>query len=136
MAADVGTRTDVGTRIVTPSLVPPQYGHDALAIPGAANVIATKAVGKTAIIFDGTTGKIRATLKTGSKPDAVVFDPRTCTIWVINPDLSDVTAIDLRTANVIATVVVGGSLELGAADSRDLIFVNIEDCNEVVVVDT
>ncbi len=135
MATDVRTRTDVGTRIVTPSLVSPQYGHDALAIPGAADVIATNGAGNTAVIFDGTTGKIRAIVKTGTKPDVVVFDPRTGTIWVINPGLGDVTAIDPRTAKVIATVVIGGSLELGAADGRGLIFVNIEDRNEVVVVD-
>lgn len=98
--------------------------------------MATSGAGYTAVILDGATGKLRATIKTGTKPDAVVFDPMTRKIWVMNPGSGDITVIDPCTANIIATVVVGGLLELGAADGRGLIFVNIEDRNEVVILDT
>jgi len=37
---------------------------------------------------------------------------------------------------VLGTVTVGGSLELGAADGQGHLYINVEDRNEVVVVDT
>jgi len=52
----------------------------------------------------------------GNKPDAVVFDPATRTLWIMNPGSGDITVVDPATAAVLATVLVGGSLELGAAD--------------------
>ena len=62
--------------------------------------------------------------------------PATRTVWIMNPGSGDMTVVDPASAKVLATVPVGGSLELGVADGRGRLYVNIEDRNEVVVIDT
>jgi YVTN family beta-propeller protein len=127
---------DLTSGTVTPRLVASQRGHAALAIPGTGEVISTNGAANTALIFDGQSGQVRATIPTGTKPDAVVFDPATRTLWIMNPGSGDITVVDPTTATVLATVPVGGSLELGAADGQGRIFVNVEDRNDVAVIDT
>lgn len=127
---------DLATGTVTPAVVPAQRGHAALAIPGTGEVISTNGAANTATIFNGRTGKIRAVVPVGKKPDAVEFDPLTRTLWVMNADEGDISVVDPRSATVIATVQVGGSLELGAADGEGQLFVNVEDHNDVAVLNT
>jgi len=54
----------------------------------------------------------------------------------MDPGSGEATVVDPATGRVLATVSVGGSLELGVADEKGHIFVNVEDRNEVVVLDT
>ena len=127
---------DLRTGAVTPNMVATQRGHAAFAIPGTHDVISTDGNANRATIFDGLTGKVRATFATGKKPDAVAFDPVTRTLWVMAPDDGAINVVDPRTARVVATVAVGGSLELGATDGKGRLFVNVEDRNDVAVIDT
>lgn len=127
---------DLRRGTVTPVLVPSQRGHAAFAIPGTHEIVSTNGASNTALVFDGLSGTVRATIATGKKPDAVAFDPRTRTAWIMNPDSGSITVIDPASAKVVATVAVTGSLELGVADGEGRLFVNVEDRNEVAVVDT
>ena len=77
-----------------------------------------------------------ATIPAGKKPDAIAYDPATSTIWVMNAGSGDITVIDPATLKVRTTVAVGGSLELGAADDKGRLYVNVEDRNDVAVIDT
>jgi DNA-binding beta-propeller fold protein YncE len=54
----------------------------------------------------------------------------------MNPGSGDITVVDPASAKVLGTVPVGGSLEMGEADGRGRMYVNIEDKNEVAVLDT
>jgi DNA-binding beta-propeller fold protein YncE len=134
--ADGVMAVDLRTGAVTPNIVRTQRGHAAFVIPGTHDVISTDGNANRATIFDGLSGKVRATFATGKKPDAVAFDPATRTLWVMAPDDGAINVVDPRTARVIATVAVGGSLELGAADGKGRMFVNVEDRNDVAVIDT
>ena len=127
---------DLATNTVTPDLVKSLRGHAALAIPGTSQVISTNGGNGTAVIFEGATGRIVATLAVGSKPDALAFDPATNTVWVMNPGSGDISVIDPVAAKVTDTVAVGGSLELAAADGEGRLYVNVEDKNDVAVIDT
>ena len=127
---------DLSNGKVTPAVVPAQRGHAALAIPGTGEVISTNGADNTATIFDGRSGKVRAAVPVGKKPDAVAYDTATRTLWVMNADGGDISVIDPRSARVVATVPVAGALELGAADGDGRLFVNVEDRNEVAVIDT
>ena len=89
-----------------------------------------------AMILDGRTGRIRVTTPTGKKPDAVAYDPATRTLWVMNAGDGSVTVIDPASGKALATVAVGGSLELGATDGHGKLYVNVEDRNDVAVIDT
>ena len=127
---------DLATNVVTGALLPAQRGHAALAIPGSDEAIVTNGNSDNAQIFDGRTGIVRATIPTGKKPDAATYDPASRHLFVMNADSGDISVIDPVSATVIATIAVGGSLELGAADGQGLLFVNVEDRNDVAVIDT
>ncbi len=129
-------RVDLASSAVTPNVVVSNRGHDALVIPGAGRVLSSSGADNTVTLFDEATGKVIATLPTGTKPDAETWDPATRTAWVMTPGSGGITVVDPVGAKVIDTINVGGSLELGAADGKGLLFVNVEDRNEVVVLDT
>lgn len=130
------TAIDLHSGKAVDRIVPGQRVHAALAIPGTHDVISTNGETNDATLFDGRTGRIRATIKTGTKPDAAAYDPATRTVWIMNPGSGDVTVVDPSSARVVSTVPVGGSLELAAADGRGRLYVNVEDKNQVVVLDT
>lgn len=130
------TAVDLTTGALSDKLAPADGGHGALAIPGTGEVLVTNGNASTATIIDGRTGVVRATIPTGKRPDAAVYDPATRTVWVMTPGDGSITVIDPATAKAVATVSVGGSLELGAPDRRGLLYVNVEDKNEVAVIDT
>lgn len=134
--SDRVSAVDLATGRAIDKLVAGQRVHAALAIPGTHEVLSTNGETNTATLFDGRTGVIRATIPTGTKPDAATFDPATGTVWVMNPGSGDITVVDPKTAKVVATVAVGGSLELGVADGKGRLFVNVEDRNDVAVLDT
>jgi YVTN family beta-propeller protein len=130
MAVDLDTDESVD------SLVPAQRAHAALAIPTTHEVIVTNGGTDTAVIVNGATGAIRATIPTGKRPDGAAWDPATNTVWVMNPGDGSISVIDPAMAHVVATVPVGGSLEFGAPDGKGKLYVTVEDKNEVAVIDT
>jgi DNA-binding beta-propeller fold protein YncE len=130
------TAIDLKTGAATDRLVAGARVHAALAIPGSHDVISTNGETNTASLFDGRTGQVRATIPTGTKPDAAAFDPATRTAWIMNPGSGDITVVAPASAKVLATIPVGGSLEMAEADGRGHMYVNVEDKNEVVVIDT
>jgi DNA-binding beta-propeller fold protein YncE len=113
-----------------------QHVHAALVIPEFHEVISTNGDSNTATLFDGRTGKIRAVIATGKKPDAAAYDPATRTLWIMDPGSGEATVINPRSAKVLATVAIGGSLEFAVADGSGRMYVNVEDRNELAVVDT
>src|SRR5205823_4628590 len=76
------TAIDLATGTVTDKLAPADGGHSALAIPGTGEVLVTNGNANTATIINGRTGQLGATIPTGKKPDAAVYDPTTRTLWV------------------------------------------------------
>lgn len=138
VARSTGVMTvDLRTGAARPALAPAlKGGHGVAVVPDSDRVVATSGGTDTAVIFDGATGETLATVPTGRKPDAVTFDPATRTAWVFDAGSGEATVIDPATAKVVATVPIGGSLELGAADGAGRLYLNVEDRNELVVIDT
>jgi hypothetical protein len=130
------TAIDLRTGKATDRIVAGQRVHAALAIPGTHEVLSTNGDSNTATLFDGRTGKIRATIATGKKPDAAAYDPASRTLWIMDPGSGEATVVDPGSAKVLATVSIGGSLEFAEADGHGRMYVNVEDRNELVVLDT
>ena len=130
------TAIDLKTGKVTDRIVAGKRVHAALALPGTHDVISTNGETNDAVLFDGRTGTVRAIFPTGIKPDAAAWDAVTRTVWIMDPGSGEVTVVDPIKAKVVSTVSVGGSLELAVADGRGRMFVNVEDKNEVVVLNT
>ncbi len=86
-------------------------------------------------IFDLSTLATLRTVKTGSNPDAILFDVPSNRVFTFNGRSNDMTAISAETSDVVGTVPLGGKPEFAAADNRGNVFVNIEDKNELVHFD-
>lgn len=71
---------------------------------------------------------------TGRNPDAILFDPATKRVFTFNGGSASATAIDAVTGTIVGTVPLGGKPETAQADGG-LVYVNIEDRNEVVAFD-
>lgn len=86
-------------------------------------------------MFDTGTLAVIRKIDVGKGPDGIYFDPGSQRIFTNNHKSHDITAIDAATGNVVGTVHVGGNGE-GAAPGKDgLIYVALEDKDEVAAFD-
>ena len=90
----------------------------------------------TVSIFELSSLRVLGTLPTEKKPDAILYDAASQRVFVANGASGTLTVIDARTDSVIGTVLIGGKLEFQAVDGTGRLFVNVEDRNALVVVDT
>jgi YVTN family beta-propeller protein len=86
--------------------------------------------------FDLKTFGIVHRIKVETDADGMLFDPVSGHVFVIEGDSGKVTAIDPKTDTVIATIDGGGGLEFGAVGDNGKIYVNGEEKNEIVRIDT
>ncbi|MEI8280358.1 MAG: YncE family protein [Bacteroidota bacterium] len=87
-------------------------------------------------VFDYTTDQVTTQIATGQNPDAIMYDAFSKMIYVCNGRSNDLTVINPIDNKVTATIALGGKPETAVSDNAGKLFINIEDKNEVVVVDT
>jgi YVTN family beta-propeller protein len=87
-------------------------------------------------VFDMKTNKVITQIATGQNPDAIFYEPYSKKIITCNGRSNNLTVIDPVQSRAIDSVPVGGKPETAVSDGKGKIFVNIEDKNEIVVVDT
>jgi DNA-binding beta-propeller fold protein YncE len=90
----------------------------------------------TASLFDLKTLKVIGQVKAGENPDAILYDAATKRVFLFNGKSKDATVFDAASQKVLETIALGGKPEFAAADNKGRIFVNIEDTNEVVELDS
>lgn len=134
--ADGVMMIDLKTEKVTIRFAPGARVHEALVAPGTGRGVSTNGASNTASVWDAATGQVIAELPTGKKPDAAVWDPASKAMWVMNPGDGSATLIDIAKASVAGTMQIGGSLEYAAVDGKGRLYVNVEDKNEIVEIDT
>jgi DNA-binding beta-propeller fold protein YncE len=86
--------------------------------------------------FDLRTYRIIRRVKVEPDADGMLFDPASGHVFVIEGDSAKVTAIEPKTDTVVATIDGGGGLEFGVAGDNGKIYVNGEEKNEIVRIDT
>lgn len=93
--------------------------------------------GKTdsVVVFDAKTLKTTGTIKVGSRPDGIVYDPTTRRVFTFNAGSKDSTVIDVASGTVDGTIPLGGKPEFAVLDGKGHIFDNIEDTSEIVEID-
>jgi DNA-binding beta-propeller fold protein YncE len=89
----------------------------------------------TATLFSLETLKETARVKVGAKPDAILYDPASDRVFTFNAGSGDATALAADTGTVAGSVKLGGRPEFAVADGKGMLYVNIEDKNEVVAFD-
>lgn len=88
-------------------------------------------------VFDLTTLNVLETIKISSlNPDAIIYEPMSKHIFVFNARSFNATVIDAVTRKEINTIDLPGKPELAVSNSVGNVFVNIEDKNEIVVIDS
>src|SRR5215475_7172470 len=88
------------------------------------------------VIFDLKTLKVVGEAKADNDADSIVYDPASKRVFVMNGDPHSCTVIDAKSGAVVGTVDLGGGPEFAVADGKGTIYVNIEDKNELVSIDT
>jgi len=86
-------------------------------------------------IFDLKTLKAIGQVPTGENPDSIRYDAVSGRVFTFNGRSNNSTAIDAKTGKVAGTIALGGKPEFSVADGKGMVFVNIEDKNEVVAID-
>ncbi|HKB66242.1 MAG TPA: hypothetical protein VKC61_10335 [Pyrinomonadaceae bacterium] len=85
-------------------------------------------------MFDPTTLQLINKIDVGKGPDGIYYDPKTKRVFTNNHGTHDITAIDAKTGQVVGTVKAEGDGE-SAVVTDGLIYVNMEDTNEVLAFD-
>jgi YVTN family beta-propeller protein len=88
------------------------------------------------VIFDLKTLKTLGEVKVGKKPDAIIYDPATKHVFAMNGDSDSTTVINAQDGKVVATIPLGGGPEFAAADGQGNVYVNLEEKNEMVHIDS
>lgn len=88
----------------------------------------------TATVFDIKSNRVTGEVKTGGKPDAILYDPFSEKIIICNGSSGSLTVVDPASDQVVATIALGGSPETAVTDGKGNIYVNLEDKSEVVKV--
>ena len=100
------------------------------------NGFATASGDDTVGIFELSSNRLLKKVPGGADPDAIVYDEKARLIYAADHNGKAGTLIDPVTMTVVATVRLGGVAEYAQADPQSgLIYQNLEDTSELVVVD-
>ena len=106
-----------------------------LLLPDGKRGVATGGTGRVALLFDIASGAELARIPTGMEPGALVWEPATRTVWVMNRGDGTATVIDPAAAKIVSMVRIGGRPGAAVADGSGLIYVNMLDAPELRRVD-
>ena len=87
------------------------------------------------LVFDATANKVLGSLDAGVKPDTLVYEPFTRSVWVFDGDGRSVTIIDTASRLVVDTIPLPGTPEVSVADGRGSVYVNLSDLDQVARLD-
>ena len=110
--------------------------HGIAAIPALGKGYTTNGKADNVTVFDIKTLKVTSVITAGTNPDALLYDQFSNRVFILNNDSKNVTVIDAKMDTVIATIDLGGNPEAGVCNDKGLVYVNLEDANEIVVFES
>ncbi len=87
------------------------------------------------LVFDLDKFTKKGEIKTGTNPDAIVYDRASDRVLAFNGEDGTATIADAATQEVLATLPLAGKPETAVTDGRGLVYDNLEDKNQVVQID-
>ena len=87
-------------------------------------------------VFELSSLKVIGTVASDKKPDAIIYDQSSGHVFVANGDGKNLTVFDAKTLKLVSTIDVGGKPEFMVVDNKGKLFVNIEDTNQMISIDT
>jgi DNA-binding beta-propeller fold protein YncE len=130
MVLDADAGTAVGEIPDTPGV------HGVALAPEFGRGFTSNGRGASVTIFDLKTLKPLGQTKTGTNPDAILYDPATRRVFTFNGGSNDATSINAATGEVAGTVPLGGRPEFAAASGSGQVYVNLEDKSELLAIDS
>jgi DNA-binding beta-propeller fold protein YncE len=88
------------------------------------------------IIFDLKSLKVIGEAKADKDADSIAYDPASKRVFAMNGDPHTATVIDAKSGSAVKTIELGGQPEFAVADGSGTVYVNIEDTNEVIAIDS
>ena len=114
-------------------------------ITGLTGIHGTAFVGGKAYISEGGANKVTVVdtktfaklseIAVGMNPDGIMYDAATKHVLTFNGRSNDATVIDPATGTVVGTIALGGKPEAASSDEAGIIYVNVENTNELVAID-
>jgi DNA-binding beta-propeller fold protein YncE len=89
----------------------------------------------TVTIFDLKNLQNLGEVKTGKKPDAILYDATTKQVFAFNGGDNNATVIDAAKGTAVGSIELGGQPEFAVADGTGNVFVNLEDKNTLLKID-
>jgi DNA-binding beta-propeller fold protein YncE len=90
----------------------------------------------TVTIFDLKTLQPIGQAKTGSNPDAIIYDPASKRVFTFNGGSDNATAVDAESGQPAGTIPLAGRPEFAVADGQGTVYVNIENKNSLTAIDS
>ncbi|MGI9074144.1 MAG: YncE family protein [Bryobacteraceae bacterium] len=127
---DADTGDPVGT-------IPDLKGvHGIEVVPEFQKGFITEGLAAAVTIFDLKSLKKLGSIPAGKKPDGLTYDPLSRRIFVFNGLGESATVIDAASGNVVKTIALGGAPEFPVADGKGHVFVNLEDKNTLLCLNS
>ena len=119
----------IGTILNTPGV------HGIAIAPEAGRGYISAGKADAVVAFDLKTLKPLGEIKVGKKPDAIIYEPLTKRIYVMNGDSENITVLNAADGSVAGTIALGGSPEFAVSDGKGNLYVNLEEQNETLHID-
>ena len=126
---DADTGTLVGTIEDTPGV------HGIAIAPAVKRGFTSNGKEDKVSVFNTADLSLIKKIEVGKGPDGIYFDSKTSRVFTNNHGSHDITAIDAAKAEVVGTVAVGGDGEGIVTGQDGLIYVALEDKNEICAFD-
>jgi len=93
--------------------------------------------GTATIAFDlKTLAKLATIPLTNKGPDAIIYDPFSDKVLVINGDSNSASIVDPKEMKQVGTIDLGGAPEFAVSDGKGKVYNNLEDKSSLNVIDT
>lgn len=127
---------DIAAKKVTATIAGTDGVHGVALAPELNRGFTTNGKSGDVTVFELSTLKVLGTVPAGKKPDAIVFDTASKHVFAANGDSNSLTVIDPLNQKALGTIALEGKPEFAVVDGKGKLFVNIEDKNQLVEVDT
>lgn len=125
------TVVDADSKKIIGHLAPLAGAHGQVTLPDG-RIVSDAGKSGTVTSFDGKTFKSLKTVDAGQDADAMLYDPASQRIAVMNGDPGTATLLDANGSKPAQTISLGGSPESAVTDGHGAIFINIADTGELV----
>ncbi len=129
------TVVDPGTLKVLGHVAGLSGAHGVAVVPGG-HGYADSGRAESVSVFDPASLRVIATLKAGEDAYAVVYDPASRHVFVMNDDAGTITVIDPVQDKVIDTIKLDPGFESAEADGQGHLFIAHSDAGQVLRIDT